>query len=212
MHTEMVGGIRESEPATERFLRFLCPTGSLCPKCPTISVVMDANNVVNLAAWAEPSNTLVELCDQATAVFAEYATEGDTRRSDDARLVALATELMAALTRLENLPPVGGTIGRAVDVLTHVDAHSVDDVLDAISQLRRISALRANDPSATPDLPADERTAPPPLRPPQSPSRSNRSKRSSRTAPRTTSRTTRQGGNDDASTTATTPTLPGLEA
>lgn len=59
--------------------------------------------------------------------FAEHATHGDTRRSDDARLVALATERMAALTRLENLPPVGGAIGRAVDVLTHVDRNTLDD-------------------------------------------------------------------------------------
>ena len=170
---------------------------------PTISLFMDANNVVNLAAWAEPSNTLVELCDQATAVFAEFAghaTHGDTRRGDDARLVALATELMAALTRLERLPPVGGTIGRAVDVLTHVDAHSVDDVLDAISQLRRLSALRATDPP-TPEPLADNRTDQPP------PPRRSRSKRASSPSSHTSSK----GGHDDASGDVATPTLPGLE-
>ena len=103
---------------------------------------MAPTNVVNLTTWTEPTNTLVELCDQATAVFA-----GTTRR-DDPRIVTLATALMGALNRLENLPPVGGALGRAVDVLTHVNANNVDDVLDAIRQLRRLSATRAADPSA----------------------------------------------------------------
>ena len=124
------------------FLPVLHGTGSFRRSAPTISVAMAPTNVVDLTAWAEPSSTLVELCDQAAAVFA-----GTTRR-DDPRLVTLATGLMAALSRLENLPPVGGAIGRAVDVLTHVNANNVDDVLDAISQLRRLSALRAADPPA----------------------------------------------------------------
>lgn len=163
---------------------------------------MDAHNVVNLAAWAEPSNTLVELCDQATAVFAEFAghaTKGDTRGGDDARLVALATELMAALTRLERLPPVGGTIGRAVDVLTHVDAHSVDDVLDAIGQLRRVSALRATEPP-TPERLVDNATGQ------QPPPRRSRSRRASSPS----SQTVAQGGNETSGA-AATPTLPGFE-
>ena len=120
---------------------------------------MAPSNVVDLTAWAEPTGTLVELCDQAAVVFA------GTSRRDDPRLVTLATALMAALNRLENLPPAGGAIGRAVDVLTHVNANNVDDVLDAISQLRHVSALRATDPPAT-DPPAD--LAPTALRAPSS--------------------------------------------
>ena len=122
---------------------------------------MAPTNVVDLTAWAEPSSTLVELCDQAAAVFA-----GTTRR-DDPRLVTLATGLMAALSRLENLPPAGGAIGRAVDILTHVNANNVDDVLDAISQLRRLSALRAADPPAKEPLPGP--AAADPLTPSSSP-------------------------------------------
>lgn len=104
---------------------------------------MAQTNVVDLAAWAEPSGTLVELCDQATAVLA-----GTTRR-DDPRIVNLAAALMTALARLESLPSPGGAIGRAIDVLTHVNANNVDDVLDAIRQLRRLSATQATEPRAT---------------------------------------------------------------
>ena len=131
------------------FLPVLHGTGSFGRSAPTISVGMAPTNVVDLTAWAEPSSTLVELCDQATAVFA------GTTRHDDPRLVTLATALMAALTRLENLPPAGGAIGRAVHVLTHVNANNVDDVLDAVSQLRRLSAVRATQSPAT-EPPATE--------------------------------------------------------
>ena len=142
-------GFVEANLRHELSRRFLHGTGSFRRSAPTISVAMAPTNVVDLTAWAEPSNTLVELCDQVAAVFA-----GTTRR-DDPRLVTLATGLMAALSRLENLPPVGGAIGRAVDVLTHVNANNVDDVLDAIRQLRRLSALRATQSPAT-EPPATE--------------------------------------------------------
>ena len=154
-------GFAKANPRPECSCRFFTGTGSFGRSAPTISVAMAPTNVVDLTAWAEPSSTLVELCDQAAAVFA------GTTRHDDPRLVTLATALMAALTRLENLPPVGGAIGRAVDVLTHVNAHHVDDVLDAIRQLRRLSALRATEPPATErpvDLaPTDLRTSSPSL-------------------------------------------------
>lgn len=165
---------------------------------------MDDTNVVNLAAWAEPSNALVALCDQATAVFAE-TTRGEPTRRDDPRLVSIATELMAALNRLENLPPVGGTIGRAVEILTHVDAHRIDDVLDAIAQLRRVSAMRLSAPtdtSTTHQAARDEPEASPPVNEPAP--ASTRSRRRSR-PPQPDTHTPQAG-------VPSSPTLPGLEA
>lgn len=110
---------------------------------------MEPNNIVDLTAWAGPSGVLVDLCDQATALFAH-----PSRPPDATELIRIAQDLMSALGSLDALPPPGGAIGRAVEVLTHVDAHPHEDVLDAIAQLRRVSTMSATSDSASPEQPS----------------------------------------------------------